>query len=340
MTEHLRAALSDDQDTPPGVDVRAVRSRAARIRRGRWAVGGVATLTAVAIVVPVTLLGPDPAPSTAVAAPSAPVGAPPARIEATCPDAIPAPGPFAPGDGKPLVAFEPTGGLLCGYVPEGAAEVGPLGAVTRLSVEQARTLAARINAGPPPGPAILCTSDAGTPYMLALTGSDRTVTLRVDPGGCGQVGDGTRSVLVAKDPAFRRALDSLPTSAGCPPTLTDQRAVLTGPAGGELLPTDTTRLLLCGYREGVRTGNMPTGVDAVVSTRDTGKYVTELNASPPADSRCTREAGAPVVLVTAVTATATKRLVGEVGNCRALTDGTRSVRNEALVEALSDLTRR
>ena len=219
-------------------------------------------------------------------------------------------------------------------------EVGPLGAVTRLTAGQARALAARIDAAAPADGETVCTEEMGTPYALALTGPDRTVTLRVEPYGCGQVTDGTRTVLAAKDQGFLRALGALPVVAGCPETLTDQRAVLTGPAGPPLLPVDTWRLLLCGYRDGARTSDTPGGIDAVVDPRDTAKYVTELNASPPAGGRCTREAGAPVVLVTAVTPTGTKRLVGEIGNCRALTDGTRSVRNEALVGALWDMARR
>lgn len=336
MTEHLRAALSDDRDTPAGVDVEAVRTRAGRLRRGRWAVAGVAALTAVAIAVPVVLLRPDPAPP----APSAPVTAA-GQAAPACPDTAPAaPAAPAPATG-PLVGFAPTGGLLCGYLADQTTTMadGPLGAVTRLTAAQARALAAVIDAASGPDGELGCTDELALPYTLQFAGAGRLVTLRVQPYGCGEVSDGSRVVLAAKDPAFLAVVKDLPTYAACPPRLNDPRTVFTEPAGDALLPADTVRLVVCGYVDGAPAEEVRTA--RVVETREARRYVTEFDASPSVDDlACTAERGSPVILVTAVTPTGTKRVVGEVGNCRTLSDGTRSVRNEALVRSLWELTQR
>jgi hypothetical protein len=326
MTEELRAALSDDGDTPAGVDVGEVRARAARMRRTRWAVGGVAVLTAVAVAVPVALLRPDPAPA-------APVAQQPVAQELACPAALPAP-PAAQIAGD-LLPATPTAGLACGYGVDD--DTGPLTSVLPLTPAQVSTLAGIVAKSTAPDPAMLCTDEFVPPFALSFTTGGRVTSLRVSAAGCAEVTDGR---VVRYAGAYKQQLVTLLTeltaTSGCPATL-DPQAALSGRSGDTLLPAGTQRLLLCRYTAGERVATSPTAdavLPAEVAVEDGAAWAARLNGSPSAaGSVCTRELG-DQLLITAVTPTGTERLVAELGGCRWINDGTHQVRNEAAVAEL------
>jgi hypothetical protein len=317
LRETLRAG---EGDTPAGVDLAGVRERARRLRRGRRATAAAAVLTAVAVAVPVVLLRPSPAPPVAA----------PAGTGLGCPDTLPdrPAGPRA--DGTPLVPFAPTDGLLCGYHP-----IRVLGLVTRLTADQVRAVAARLDAARPPGArGTICPANLGVTYGVQLAGAGRVVTLRVDTGGCGTVSDGARTV---SGTGFADILGrSYPVWAGCPATASS--VGLGGRAGGPLLPAATRRLLLCGYRDNRPLD--PMGVPRVVEGAAARGYARALDAAPPGGGGCDTAPDRPRLLVVAVTPTGTTRVFAEPGGCRSVSDGRRTVRDPAVVDALWALSQR
>jgi hypothetical protein len=315
MTGPLRAALGSDEETPAGVHLPAVRARARRLRRRRRAVGAAAVLAVAAVLVPTVLLRPPP---------EAPLGRGPVPALG-CPDRVP-PEPASVTAGR-LVPFRPTTGLVCGYEPGPDGRGGLLGVVTPLTAAQARTLGQAADAAKAMRSTTACPLNLGPAYAVQLAGPGGRVTLRVEPYSCGFVSDGTHTRLAAG--AFAKVLGDVPVYANCP----EEPLAPAGPAGGPLLPPRPLRLLVCGYQPGHEVGRRWEPV--VVPARDAAKYAAEVDASPrvPLPAACTDEV-APVVVVTAVTPTGSVRLRGEVGNCRYLTDGTRAVRNEALVRSL------
>ena len=239
MTDSLRSALRSDEDTPTGVDLGAVRTRARTLRRRRATLvaGGAAVVTAAAIVVPVGILGgggsgPDTGPAAAPAGPTAKLG---------CPDAYPEK-PINAGAGLAdrLVPIDTNEGVLCAYTALGKAAEGLAGVLT-LSGPEARTAADRLNGGTRMSGEMACTDEYGPKVVLrAGNGNGRAVTVAMESYGCGKVTNG-QLTLSAKPVVQELAGEALATTDCAGWSL---EAVSTGST--ELLPADTRRLLICG----------------------------------------------------------------------------------------------
>lgn len=174
MTDTLRAALSADDDTPAGIDVAAVRTRAGRLRHTRYAIAGAAAVTALAVAVPIAAVRPG--------TPSVTAAAPPALI---CPDRLPASqaDPHATGD---LLPGPPTEAVLCTFDGSGRlSESAPLSAA--LTATLGRRLA---DLDQPTEIDVVCTTEHASPFAIRLGGPDWTTTVRIDPIGCPRVGNG------------------------------------------------------------------------------------------------------------------------------------------------------
>lgn len=329
-TDELRAALGTDADTPAGVDVGAVRDRARTLRRRRTTLlaGTAAVLTVAAIVVPAGILGrggsgPDTGPV------AAPAGTTPAPL--ACPDALPGtPANTGEGLADRLVPFRVEDALLCSYrqPPKGTATV--LTGVLRLAPAEAASVAEQVNAGLATPPE-WCTADIGVPFVLRAGGGGRAVTLTLQPYGCGEMTNGTK-VLTGKTQFLRDLREKVDATSDCPRGA-DGDTMFAADPGPTLLPADTTRLLLCAYRQQPRAG---TGWDAAVEGEDARSLVRTLNSSPVvAAGPCTAEGGSAQVVVVAVAPDRVKRVLGQLGNCRAFLDGSdRRVRNEPVVRQL------
>lgn len=347
MTESLRAALSDDDETPPGIDVAEVRARAHSIRRRRGAaVAGAVTLVAVVVAVPVALLRPDG--STAPAGPIAAQSGQPAK-PASCPDTIPdweagtnSGGTDVDGDGEPdLVVGVPDRALVCTY---GLGGDGRLSGVRSIRGDEATQVATRLATAPVPAGNQMCTAELSAPFVLAFDGPDGPSTVKVDPSGCTTITNGATTRSAAREKFRLQGLrDTARRESGCPQKLSDAADVLSGIRESTMLPEDTVRLQVCAYAEELRKPDVfedAFPADAVVERPDAARIVAAVNGSPPATGRCTREGGAPVLVIVAVTPTEVKRVVAQVGNCRSVTDGNRSLENQPIVQELYDLTQR
>lgn len=325
MTALRDALTAGEADTPAGVDLPAIRSRAHRIRRRRVAAtaGTAAALAALATAVPVLALRPDGAPTAA---------APPALA---CPERIFTTG--TPTGSGTLLPGPPTGALVCTY---GGEPGKPLTGVLRLSPTETDRLAARLEATPAaPDGDLPCTADLGRTYALQFVDRDRATTIRVEDYGCHTVTNGSVTRLAGAEQSYLDDLgDRASATSACPETLTDPAAVLAAPAGPTLLPPDTRRLLLCAYLGGgVRSARGPApDFDALVEDPD--RYVAGLNSAGPA--ACDAAAGDPRLLVAAVTPSGVKQVVARPGNCPSVTDGTRTLAGGPLVQDLYDLTQR
>lgn len=199
MTDTLRAALSADEDTPAGVDVAAVRVRAGRLRRTRYAAAGAAVVTALAVLVSVVVLE---AGSDAVVAAKVP--------ELVCPDRVPGAARDSYGTGD-LLPGPVTGALICTYAdsrdrPSG----GRLSGTARLTAAEATSLAARLAAAPPRVEQA-CTAELSTTFALQFAGPGRTTTLRVETYGCVLVSNGTVTRVAGADKPYLRQLEQRAT---------------------------------------------------------------------------------------------------------------------------------
>lgn len=196
MTDTLRAALSADEDTPAGVDVAAVRIRAGRLRRTRYATAGAAVITALAVLVPIATLRPDRAPTTAATPP-----------ELTCPEFLPG-APFdgsGPGD---LLPGPPTDALICDFAhAREALTTGRLSGTARLSAAEAAALAARLAAMAPARADQACTREFSFPFALRFAGPGWTRTLRVETDGCAPVSNGTVTRIAGADKDYLKRLE-------------------------------------------------------------------------------------------------------------------------------------
>jgi hypothetical protein len=179
MSELLRAALSADEDTPAVVDVAAVRARAGRLRRTRYAAAGAAVITALAVLVPIAVPRPGrPAPA---------VAAPPAL---TCPDHLPGGPADGSGPGDLLPPGPVTGALVCRYADTPARfSGGRLTGTARLGPAEAGPLATRLAASPLRSDQV-CSAELSTTFALVFAGPGWTATLRVETYGCALVSNG------------------------------------------------------------------------------------------------------------------------------------------------------
>jgi hypothetical protein len=200
MTDILRAALAADQDTPAGVHVAAVRARAARIRRTRYAMAGIAVLATLAVLVPVAVLQRDRPPTVVAASPPL-----------ACPERIPAAPAEVDSDGRLLPSGPVTGGLVCTYGEfRGYPDTRRVAGTARLTAAEASSLAARLAAGPSADNRT-CTQELGPIIALQFAGPGWTTTLRVELYGCGMVSNGTVTRVYGVDQAELRELEARAT---------------------------------------------------------------------------------------------------------------------------------
>jgi hypothetical protein len=332
VTDDLRSALTDgDTDTPAGIDVTAVRARADRIRRRRTALAAAAAAaTAVAVAVPVAVLrsGTDPATPAASGRP----------VALACPDAVPeVPANAGAGLAEALVPFTPDEALVCSY----AGDTGGLTGVVRLPAAEVRSVLERLDRAPAAGGDLVCTSEYGDPFALQVGGAGRAVTLRLEPYGCGLVGNGVRQVAAGRDKDLVRGVgDQARKSTACPEQLDVPPAVRSdGEApGATLLPTDTRRLLVCRYGpDGLRVPAGKARWNAALAPAETVRTIAELNAAPafhPGSTACPRDAG-PLLALLAVTADGVVPAVADGGGCGVVDNGARQVQAKALVRRLA-----
>lgn len=200
MTDTLRAALSADEDTPTGIDVTAVRTRAARLRRTRYAVAATAAVTALAVLIPVAVLQRDRAATTAATPPAL-----------TCPDRVPVAPVYGGGSGDLLPPGPVTGALICTYADSRVRpSSGGLSGSARLTAAEATALAARLAAAPPRVEQA-CTQELSSTFALRIAGPGRTTTLRVETYGCVLVSNGTVTRVAGADKSYLRQLEARAT---------------------------------------------------------------------------------------------------------------------------------
>lgn len=321
MTDTLRAALSADEDTPAGVDVAAVRVRAGRLRRTRYAAAGAAVVTALAVLVPVAVLRPDRVAVTAVA---------PAGL--SCPDRLPG-APFdgsGPGD---LLPGPATGAVLCTFADFGASGTsGPLAGVARLTAAEARVLAARLAAArPAPPPGAVCTSELSVTFAIRFAGPAGPTTLRVETYGCAKVSNGTVTRLAGVDKAYLRQLVRRAAgSATCPVAPPSGPDVAKQPAGPALLPAAARRLVLCAYLDGALLR------DVALQDAPAQDAIARLDAAPaePPGEACGQPAGGRQLVLLAVAPDGVRRAVADLDACGGIRGGTRVLRDFSLVQEL------
>jgi DNA-directed RNA polymerase specialized sigma24 family protein len=178
----LTAALSVAE---PPVPLAEVAAQAARLRRRRRITAVVVTVLLVAAAI-----------STLRALASNPD---PAEVARACPARLPA----AISNGGPnggsgldvfMVPFSPTRLYLCRFAPDGS------GSDARQLGSRAGVLfVAALNAARPAGDAEVCSREEVTPFVLRVFGQNQEVTLLADPGGCGRVSNGIRTVSAGRD---------------------------------------------------------------------------------------------------------------------------------------------
>lgn len=198
MNDALRAALSADEETPAGVDVGAIRTRAGHLRRTRYAVAGAAVVTAVAVLVPVAVVqrGNDTTPTAAAAVP-----------ELTCPDRVPDGPPARQTTGDLLPPDPVATGLVCTYADTSdRPSAGELAGMTRLTTAEAADLASRL-AGAPPFGDQPCSRELSTTLGVLLAGPGWSTTLRVEMYGCGAVSNGTVTKAAFAARSYLRQLE-------------------------------------------------------------------------------------------------------------------------------------
>jgi hypothetical protein len=174
----LTAALSIAE---PPVPLDEVAARAARLRRRR---------RVTAVVVTVLLVAAGIATLRALAS-----GPEPAEAARACPARLPA----AVSNGGPgldfsVVPFSPTRLYLCRFAPDGSRSDA-----RRLGSRAGVLFVAALNAARPASDAEVCSREAVTPFVLRVFGRDQEVTLLADPGGCGRVSNGVRTVSAGRD---------------------------------------------------------------------------------------------------------------------------------------------
>jgi len=324
----LRNALAaGEADTPPGVDLIAVRRRAGRIRRRRIGVtaGTAAALTAVAVAVPFALVRPDRAP---VATPSVPVPA--------CPvDPPDDPLNSGPGLDRALVPMAPVAAAICTY------KAGLTG-MSPLTGTEAQAIVARLDAPPvstePLGSCGLALTPARPPFQMRVVGEGRTVTLRFgcQSGGRRTVDNGV--IVKPADPAFVAHLTDravrASTCAGTPPRDAEVRTQPVGPAH---LPAGTSRLVLCAYAGNKRLLGRSTPPDEAVALlgADARSAVAALDSAPLRRSglACGLAGGSRQLVIIAVAPDQVQRAVAAL-ECGTIRVGSRTVQDRNLVRDL------
>jgi hypothetical protein len=333
-TANARRLRHGDTDTPAGIDMTAVRSRADRIRRRRVALAtAAAAATAVAVAVPVAVLRSGTDPGTPAAS-----GRP---VALACPDAVPeVPANAGPGLDRALVPFAADRALVCTY-GAGGASTGGLTGVVRLTAAETRSAIDRLDAAEPVTGDQVCTSEFGYPFLLQVGGAERVVTLRLEPYGCARVTNGAWGRGLGRDEELLRSLsDRAAKSTACAERVDVPPAVPTGgePPGDTFLPTDARRLLVCRY--GPHGERVPAGKawwNAVLSPAETVRTVAELNAAPafhPGSTGCRRDAG-PLLTLFAVSADGVVPAAADGGGCEVVDNGAQQVQAKALVGRLA-----
>lgn len=331
MTAQLRNALTaGEADTPPGVDLIAVRRRAGRIRRRRIGVaaGTAAALTVIAVAVPFALVRPDRAP---VATPAVPVPACPVDP----PDGSPNSGP---GLDRALVPMTPVAAAICTY------KAGLTG-MSPLTATEAQAIVARLDAPPvstePLGSCGLALTPARPPFEMRVVGEGRIVTLRFgcQPGGRRTVDNGV--IVKPADPAFVAHLtDRAVRESTCPGTPPRDADVRTQPVGPTLLPAATYRLVLCAYAEGKRLLRRYAPPDDTVAllAADARSAVAALNSAPLPRSylACSLVGGSRQLVIIAIAPDKVQRAVATL-DCGTIQVGSRTVQDRNLVRDLYGL---
>jgi hypothetical protein len=257
----LRAALADDERTPAGIDVAAIRTRARRTRRRAVVAASVAVVAVLAaIAVPVGLLGADRRPVPAAAA----VG----DAELRCSQAPP-----QDRNGSPVPSFQARQLLVCDYrfvVPasldQSTGRIRPaLGGATVVVDREAVTAAQRqlrVNANQARGRP--CTQQLSPPVTVGFAAADgRTASITTQKTGCGYIS--------AEGPAN---LASTPAAASCP-------AIASTPGGapaGIMMPVPRDGLLLCRYEGGPDDRDPPLAAAALLTGQSATALVEQANA--------------------------------------------------------------
>jgi DNA-directed RNA polymerase specialized sigma24 family protein len=178
----LATALSA-ADEPVPMD--RVVARATGLRRRRRVTAGVVSVLALAALVPVAVrlrLGPGPD-----------------QAGALCPSQLPATVGSADGGragdlAGTLVPFTPARVAVCRYGPDGqqagARAVDPVAAAVWVGA---------LNAAPAVTGREVCSREPAEPFLVRLSGAGRTVTVRAEPRGCGQVTNGVRVAAAGRD---------------------------------------------------------------------------------------------------------------------------------------------
>jgi hypothetical protein len=245
--DDLRTALGD-KATPAGVDVRAVRRRAGR-QRG-WLVAG----TAVAVLA-VTFAVALPLRTTEGGAPPARPSPTPPAAAADCPRSYPRDlHNSGPGLAAHLVPMAIDAVVACEYhgsylsrQPTPPAAFMYLTASRQLRKQDGRALVDLLERAAPRHPAG-CETD-GASMLLQVTGGGRTVSLRVDPFGCGIATNGhtTRFGGPAATTSLLALLAGTPPRLACPATPDADEWAAPRKGQTHILPFLPDRLIMCRY---------------------------------------------------------------------------------------------
>jgi hypothetical protein len=316
--DELRTALGD-ADTPAGIDLDAVRARAHR-RRRTAALAAVAAVAGLAVIVTVPVV---------LAGPRTPAATPPAGTGSDCPDRYPQSlRNSGPGLGDRLVPFRPDGALVCEYRAELDWSPVPhrplvtvLTASRVLAAADARSLLARFERGAS-HPARRCPLPGAAPVIVQMSGSGRTVVLRVYPDGCPEVSNGIRTTYPGI--ATSALLDLLygpPARLTCPQGARQEPLRIDRKPSGPLVPVRTELMLVCQYIAGQR--------DAVQTREYDGQAardaVASLESRPLAWGVPCPAPGQFSYLVLVRGEGPAVTLVGSNSGCHTLSSGTKSV---------------
>jgi hypothetical protein len=336
--DDLRAALDDDA-TPAGIDIDAVRRRAGRQRRGMAAAAASVAAVALAVTLPLaTTGGATPTPGATPTQPASPPSA------GDCPNSFPADlGNSGPGLDGQLVPMAVDSVLACEYYgsyvnrqPPPPAAFQRLITSRSLPATAARALLTTFAQGAIRHP--YCAGAERPSILLQVTGAGRTVRLRVDPFACGLVTNGHAarfpgSAATADLPAL---LSGTAPRLSCPAQPGSQPGPgRNAPPAAHLVPFVPDRLLVCRY--GPMPGaNLDRDGSQEVDGAGAAEVVRRLDRLPDFQyTPCPIAAGAHFQYEVVLTGRGRQAtLSGSDNGCSILAGATRTVDNVNWIEAL------
>jgi hypothetical protein len=280
---------------------------------------------AATVALPTVLAGRHDPPSE----PARPVPA----ATASCPDSFPDPvRNTGPGLADRLVPFRVEAATICRY-ERGARTKRPAGytslaASWPLSADRAVALTDLLGRGPVDSHPTNCqVMNPGTadPVIVQLSGSGRTLSVRVDLVGCPGASNGVRRqyLVSAAVTWLLTEISELQGSAHCPATLPAEPSP-TGPAD-RLVPFQPARLLLCRYVQPAPEKGWPQ--ERALDGPAAADYLRWLEALPTRSTNCAGLHPGIHYDWAIVVAGAAGRvtLVGHDYNCSAASNGRRTV---------------